>query len=526
RHLGFLIGLGRPSGDPVCLPQKIEEVLPLLRRPVPHGDALVPLLKICAESATDSGFPAEPESAEEEAMIACAAHVFLQTPDAAKAHEALARRLGPRDLEYLNLFLAFIRMAHYWTKLHPELTLEADIQQLLRTHETLAECISKDPAATEADLHRQVTEDLTSLRELQLQSRLAAIVESSDDAIISKDMNGIIQSWNGGAERLFGYTAGEAIGKPIGIIIPADRMGEEREILDRLKRGERVEYFETVRQRKDGTPLDISLAISPLKDAHGKVVGASKVARDITERNRQEQAIRAANAALSRSNADLQQFAYSASHDLQEPLRMVATYSELLKRDFGGKLGPAGDEYLGYTIQGAVRMAQLLSDLRLYTQVSTSAEEPLQNCDSGRILDKALANLEAAIRANDACIIRTPLPAVCIHGFQLQQLFQNLIGNAIRYRRSDPPQVHVEARLQGADWLFLVRDNGIGIEPQYKEQIFAMFKRLHSAAAYPGTGMGLAICQRVVERIGGRIWVESEPGCGSTFFFTIPVRER
>jgi PAS domain S-box-containing protein len=363
-------------------------------------------------------------------------------------------------------------------------------------------------------------------RLLELQARLAAIVESSDDAIVSKDLNGVIQSWNSGAERLFGYTAGEVIGKSISIIIPPDRLGEEREILDRLKRGERVEHFETIRRRKDGAPLNISLAISPVKDAYGKVIGASKVARDITERKRQEQALRAANEALSRSNADLQQFAYSASHDLQEPLRMVAAYSELLNRDFAGKLGPAGEEYLGYTLQGALRMEQLLSDLRLYMQVSTSAQEPAQDCDSGRILDKALANLEAAIRANGVSITRISLPSVRIHDFQLEQLFQNLIGNAIRYRRSDPPQIHVEARRQGADWLFSVRDNGIGIEPQYKEQIFAMFKRLHSAADYPGAGMGLAICQRIVERIGGRIWVESEPGRGSTFFFTIPVREQ
>ena len=202
----------------------------------------------------------------------------------------------------------------------------------------------------------KVARDITVQKRMsELQERLAAIVESSDDAIISKDLNGIIRSWNSGAERLFGYTAGEAIGKPITIVIPQDRLGEEPEILSRLQRGERVDHFETIRRHKDGTLLDISVTISPVKDSQGKVVGASKVARDITERKRHEQALAAVSAALTRSNADLQQFAYSASHDLQEPLRMVATYSEmLLRRDFGGQSsGPRGDEYIGYTIQGA-----------------------------------------------------------------------------------------------------------------------------------------------------------------------------
>jgi light-regulated signal transduction histidine kinase (bacteriophytochrome) len=249
------------------------------------------------------------------------------------------------------------------------------------------------------------------------------------------------------------------------------------------------------------------------------------VGRDITERMRQEQALREANEALTQSNADLQQFAYSASHDLQEPLRMVATYSEMLKKKFGDKLGPSGDEYISYAIQGALRMEQLLKDLRSYTQASTSGQEPTEDIDAGSILDKALANLTAAIKDSGASISHTALPAVRMHEFQLEQLFQNLIGNAIRYRGSDAPRIHVAAARQRDKWLFSVQDNGIGIDPQYKEQVFGIFKRLHSAAEYPGTGMGLAICQRIVQRAGGRIWVESELGRGSTFFFTIPCRE-
>ncbi len=352
---------------------------------------------------------------------------------------------------------------------------------------------------------------------------LASIVESSDDAIVSKDLNGRIVSWNQGAERLFGYSAAEAVGESIALLIPPERLDEEPKILERLKRGERVDHFETVRMRKDGTRLNVSLTVSPVKDADGRVVGASKIARDVTERMRQEQALQQANRALQRANADLQQFAYSASHDLQEPLRMVAAYSELLKRRFGGKLGPVGDEYIGHAVQGAVRMENLLKGLRTYTQVSMSDDQPAGEADAGEVLKKALLNLEAAIGESGALITHTGLPRLRIQEFQLEQVFQNLIGNAIRYRSEQQPRIHVECRIQDGAWLFSVQDNGIGIDPQFKEQIFGIFKRLHSAAEYPGTGMGLAICQRIVERAGGRIWVESEPGSGSTFYFTVPV---
>jgi light-regulated signal transduction histidine kinase (bacteriophytochrome) len=232
-------------------------------------------------------------------------------------------------------------------------------------------------------------------------------------------------------------------------------------------------------------------------------------------------ALREANDALTRSNADLQQFAYSASHDLQEPLRMVATYSELLRRECAGQLGPNGDEYIGHMIDGALRMEHLLRDLRAYTMVSSAGQEPTGDVDADQVLEKALVNLDVAIKESGASIRSTALPRVRIREIHLEQLLQNLIGNSLRYRSSAPPQIVVAAERRGKEWLFSVPDNGIGIDPQYKEQIFEIFKRLHSAAAYPGTGMGLAICQRIVERAGGRIWVESGLGRGSTFFFTV-----
>ena len=355
-------------------------------------------------------------------------------------------------------------------------------------------------------------------------SLLSSIVESSDDAIISKDLNGVITSWNKGAERLFGYSAGEVTGQSVAILIPPDRLDEEPEILARLRRGERVDHFQTIRVRKDGIRLNISLTISPVKDASGRIIGASKVARDITASVRQEEALQAANTALQRANADLQQFADSASHDLQEPLRMVAAYSELLRKRFGGQLGPIGDEYIGYTVQGALRMENLLRALRMYTQVSIAEQEPTEDVDAGAVLETAIASLEVAINESGASITHSALPRIRMYEFQLEQLFQNLIANAIRYRGSDAPRISIAAEKHGREWRFSVQDNGMGIDPQFHEQIFGIFKRLHGKADYPGTGMGLAICQRIVERSGGHLWVESQPGKGSTFYFTIPCR--
>jgi light-regulated signal transduction histidine kinase (bacteriophytochrome) len=249
------------------------------------------------------------------------------------------------------------------------------------------------------------------------------------------------------------------------------------------------------------------------------------VGRDVTERSCREEELRHANAALVRANSDLQQFAYSASHDLQEPLRMVATYSELLRRRFAGQLGETGDIYLSYMIEGALRMDALLRDLRTFTQVSTNTAEAVGEIESQDVLDNVRANLTLALQESGASITHTALPRVRMHAFQLEQVFQNLLSNAIRYRSGDPLQIHIAAVRQGREWLFSVQDNGIGIAPQFKELVFGLFKRLHTNAEFPGTGMGLAICQRIIDRAGGRIWVESDVGRGATFFFTIPDRQ-
>jgi PAS domain S-box-containing protein len=651
---------------------------------------------------------------------------------------------------------------------------------------------------------------------------LSAIVDSSDDAIISKDLDGVITSWNKSAERLFGYTSEEAIGKTVAeLLIPGDRQDEEPRILDRLRHGERVDHFETVRRRKDGALLDISLTISPVRDAHGRIIGASKIARDISGQKRAERAIQALNAQLAtdlaamkrlqristrmmeaknlprlldeilatgieitgadmgnirlledgvlkiaaqrgfeppfleffnsihggdtaggmamdlgervivedvasspifagtpalavllgagvlsvqstplvtrdgqvlgvfsthyrtlrrpadrdlrlldvlarqtadlierkraetallasearfrqladampqivwtarpdgyidyynerwygftgfgrdafgdfswvpilhpedvtrtreiyysaihsgrpfnieyrlwdrleerfrwfigralpvhdgqgrilkwfgtctdideqkrvqdelrRINQDLEQFAYSASHDLQEPLRSVKIYTELLAKRYGDELNDEAQKFMGFVRSGATRMETLVRDLLTYTRV-TSLDQPLERADATEALKSALSNLAVAISEAGANVTAEPLPRVPVHATHLQQLFQNLIGNAIKYRNPErPPEVRVTATRHKTHWVFAIRDNGIGIDPKYRETIFGLFKRLHSAEEYSGTGIGLALCQRIVNRYQGRIWVESEPGQGSTFRFTLPA---
>ncbi len=385
----------------------------------------------------------------------------------------------------------------------------------------------KDPKGNivgASKIARNITERLQAQRAALL---LSAIVDSSDDAIISKDLNGIITSWNKSAERLFGYTAAEAIGQSVAtLLIPADRQEEEPEILSRLRRGERVDHFETKRKRKDGTLLDISLTISPVKDPKGNIIGASKIARDITEQLRTREALHQANKRLAQSNADLEYFAYSASHDLQEPLRMVSAYSAMLRRKFADKLDEKANEYLGYLTEGSARMERLLRDLRAFTHVSANEGGPATEVDANAVLRETLVNLRVAIEESRAEVISGPLPTVRLQEFQLEQLFQNIIGNAIHYRSGAPPRINIEAEPDGDVWKFSIQDNGIGIAAEYTETIFGMFKRLHTVAAYSGSGMGLAICQRIVERSGGSIWVESQLGRGSTFFFTLPAAER
>jgi PAS domain S-box-containing protein len=497
-----------------------------------------------------------------------------------------------------------------------------------------------------------VFRDITARRKAELTQRLlAAIVESSDDAIISKDVNGIVTSWNKAAERIFGYSAAEMIGKPINVIAAPDRIDEMPAILERIKRGERIDHYETVRKAEDGRLVTVSLTVSPIYDEYKRIIGASKIARDITEqirtrlelaeekewlrvtlssigdgvittdgagrvaylnpvaeqltgwqtseasgraleevftiinedsrltvenpatkvlregviaglanhtllitreghersiddsgapirvnsgeirgvvlvfrdvtdrraeeRERQAQALE-----LRRANEELTHFAYAVAHDLREPLRTIATFSELLHRSFKNGSQAGIETAIHHIVAGTQRMQTLLNDLLAYSRAGGSQESAVL-VDTNAALSLALDNLKAAIAESGATITSDSLPPVPGHSAHIVEVFQNLVGNAIKYRSESAPHVQICAQKNDHEWIFSVRDNGEGIRPEHREKIFRPFTRLHGGDI-PGTGMGLAICSKIIERYGGRMWVTSQPGEGSEFFFSLP----
>jgi PAS domain S-box-containing protein len=362
-------------------------------------------------------------------------------------------------------------------------------------------------------------------------ARLAAIVESSQDAILSRDLDGRIVSWNAAAERLLGYTAAEVIGREP-LLVPPERLHEIAENRALLTRGQPLPGHETVRVTKDGRCIDVLLSGSPIKDDLGNIIGMASILRDIAERKLAQQALQQAydelerrveerTAQLSRINAELEKFAYVASHDLQEPLRTVINFSDLLTRHYRDKLDQDGREFLAFIVNGVNRMRRLVDDLLEFSRTGHErvVREPV---DSAAVLLRVLANLAQGLAESRAVVTHDPLPTVLADAGQLEQLMQNLVGNAVKFRGGEKPRIHIGVRAQAADWVFSVRDNGIGIDPRFSEQIFEMFQRLHSIGTYVGSGVGLAICKKIVERHAGRIWVESAAGQGATFYFTLP----
>jgi light-regulated signal transduction histidine kinase (bacteriophytochrome) len=276
---------------------------------------------------------------------------------------------------------------------------------------------------------------------------------------------------------------------------------------------------------KNGTEASIDDCAAPIRDEGGSVIGCVVVFRDITERKQAEERLAEHTAELTRSNVDLEQFASVASHDLQEPLRMVTLYTQLLAKRYQGKLDAEADEFIGYAVDGAKRMFQLINDLLAYSRVSSLGKK-FEPTDCEAVLMLAVTNLKAAVQEGGAVVTHDPLPTLMADSVQLGQVFQNLIGNALKFHGEASPRIHVSAEPKGSGWVFTVEDNGIGIEPQCTDRIFAIFQRLHSRKDYSGTGIGLAICKKIVEGHGGRIWVESEPGQGATFYFTLPTQRR
>jgi PAS domain S-box-containing protein len=323
--------------------------------------------------------------------------------------------------------------------------------------------------------------------------------------------------------EILGYSEKQLLEKTVKEVSHPD----DRDVTDteraRIRRGEidSARFEKRYVRGADGAVIWCEIAIALVRDVFGVPQYEVAIFDDITERKRQEAALHAAHAELKRSNHELEQFAYVASHDLQEPLRMVASYTQLLERRYESKLDANAREFMAYIVDGATRMKQLIEDLLAYSRVGTKGAE-FKPASVEAALRRALYNLRAAIEEAGAAVTHDALPTLSADEGQLAQLLQNLMGNALKFRSASVPRIHIGAAEGPAAWTFEVRDNGIGIEPQYYERIFMVFQRLHNKGEYPGTGIGLAICKKVVERHGGRIWVESEAGQGSRFFFTLP----
>jgi PAS domain S-box-containing protein len=362
---------------------------------------------------------------------------------------------------------------------------------------------------------------------LQMEARYRGLLEAAPDAMVVVSQSGEIVLLNVQAEKQFGYSRDELLGQKVKDIIPEGFA--ERLIADALRSAEDAlaqqigTGIELNGRRKDGSEFPIEIMLSPLESAEGILVTAA--IRDITTRKRAETQLVQKIEELNRSNEELGQFAYIASHDLQEPLRMVASYTQLLSRRYKGKLDSDADEFIAFAVDGARRMQRLIQDLLIYSRVGTKGRD-LLSTSSEEALQQALLNLRGAFEESGVFATHDPLPTVLADEIQLVQLFKNLVGNAIKYRRPDDPRVHISvARNGGKKWIFSVQDNGLGIESQYFEKIFGMFQRLHRREEFDGTGIGLAICKKIAERHGGSISVESKPGQGSTFRFSLEGSE-
>jgi PAS domain S-box-containing protein len=357
------------------------------------------------------------------------------------------------------------------------------------------------------------------LRDQQFYTR--SLIESNIDALMTTDPRGIITDVNQQMGALTGCTRDELIGAPFKNYFTDPEWAEAG--IKRVLRESKVTDYELTARARDGKETVVSYNLTTFHDRDRKLQGVFAAARDVTERKRFEQTQQENNVELERANQDLQHFAYAASHDLQEPLRMVTSYTQLLARQYKGKLDQQADQFIAYAVEGAQRMEMLLKGLRDYWAVNEEKVEQTVLVDCNLVLEKALAYFELPIQETSAVVTHDLLPTVIAEELPLVLVFKNLIGNALKYNQSaETVRIHVSARQNARVSIVSVRDNGIGIEPEYLGKIFAPFKRLHGSE-YPGSGLGLAICQRVVERYGGRIWVESIYGQGSTFHFTIPA---
>jgi PAS domain S-box-containing protein len=373
---------------------------------------------------------------------------------------------------------------------------------------------------------RSVTAAIRDISERKLaDTRFRSLLESAPDAMVIVNHEGLIQLVNVEAERLFGYRREELLGESLAILVPetlrAAHAGHTAAFFRNPKQRQMGADLDLRARRRDGTLFPVEISLSPLEGAEGLTVTAA--IRDVSESRLTAKKLAEKVEELRHSNQELEQFAYAASHDLQEPLRMVASYTQLLARRYRGKLDADADQFIAYAVDGTRRMKELIEDLLMYSRAGRG-EAPVREFPSAEALKAALDNLQVSLAESGAQVTSGELPEIRGSDAQLVQIFQNLIGNAIKYRGREAPRVHVTGAAEGEEWVFSVADNGIGIDPQHFDRIFVLFKRLHAREEYEGTGIGLAICKRILQQQGGRIWVESAPGRGSTFSFALPMR--
>ncbi len=464
------------------------------------------------------------------------------TPLAIVGFDGRLQRVNPAWEPILEFTAAEAEGTPVFNWIHPEdrAAVKAEFEKLLVTGQRLGfECRArcKDGsyrwillnagALKDAQVVYATAHDITGRRRTEeaLQESEAKFRELFDCAPVAYhelDMDGALRRVNRAECALLGYEAGDMLGRPVWeFVAGVDREACQEAIRRKLSGEQPLEPARRRYVRRDGGELWVEIHDILVRDAAGQTTGIRSALLDITERKRLAEDLERHAEKLARSNADLERFAYVASHDLQEPLRMVASFTQLLAQRYSGRLDETADRYIDFAVDGARRMQQLIVDLLAYSRVN-SKELDLRQTECEAVVEAALLNLSAAIEESGAVIARDSLPVLTADAAQLGQLFQNLIGNAIKFRGPAPLRIHIAAADEGPDWLFSVRDNGIGIDPRHSGRIFQIFQRLHTRDQYPGTGIGLAVCQKVAERHGGKIWVESEPGVGSTFHFTIP----
>lgn len=406
----------------------------------------------------------------------------------------------------------------------PPFIIEQSKKRILSGALLIGEIVYRRQNKTEIQkLNKLLEERITELEPAEREKlKLADIVNQTDDAIMSTDDNAVVTSWNRAAERVYGYEAAEIIGKSIYILTPGIKQEEIDYLTERLQSGKLVTQYETYHTRKDGRVIPVSVTVSAIRNEDGAPPEWSLISRDITERKQAEESLRKTSSELERSNSELRQFAFAAAHDLQEPLRAMSNYSDLLSAKYASLLDDRGRKYISRIAESSERMQALIQDLLHYSRVDTHGK-PFSSVDLEEVLTAALKNLRLALEESGICVKSEKLSVMKADRSQMLLLFQNLISNAIKYRRADSPLINITAQCVDDTLTLCFEDNGIGIEDEHFERIFVIFQRLHTRDEYPGTGMGLAICKRIVERHEGRIWVESEVGKGSKFFVRLPL---